>query len=142
MDLMNRVFRRYIHFFVIVFIYDIWIYSRCDDDHMDHLRIVLQVPKDNSFFAKFSKCYFLLISIAFICHIVSSEGVEVDPRKLEVVKSCPRLLSPTDIQSFLGLADYFRMFIEGFSSIASPLMALIPSPCSNGQYLMRRASNY
>ena len=72
---------------MIVFIDDILIYSRSEDDHMDHLRIVLQVLKDNQLFAKFSKCEFWLRSIAYHGHIVSSEGVEVDMRKTEVVKS-------------------------------------------------------
>ena len=125
MDLMNRVFRKYLDLFVIVLNDDILVYSRSENDHMRHLRIVLQVLKDNQLFAKFSKCEFWLRFVAFLRHIVSSEGVEVYPRKTEVVKSYPRPLSRTDIQSFLGLTGYYRRFVEGLLSIASPLTTLI-----------------
>ncbi|KAH0716653.1 hypothetical protein KY290_012914 [Solanum tuberosum] len=99
MDLMNRVFRNILYSFVIVFIDDILIYSKSEDDHMNHLRIVLQALKDHQLYAKFSKCEFWLRSVAFLGHIVSSEGIEVDPKKP-------------------------MRFVEGFSSIASPLTAL------------------
>ena len=82
---------------MILFIDDILIYSRSDDDHMDHLRIVSQILKDNHLLANFSKSQFWLRSVAFVGHMFSSEEVEVDPRKLVVVKSWPRPLSPTDI---------------------------------------------
>ena len=75
MDLINRVFRKYLYLFVIVFINDILIYSRRENDHMRHLRIVLQVLKDNQIFAMFSKCEFWLRLVAFLGHIVSSEEV-------------------------------------------------------------------
>ena len=124
MDLMNRVFRQYLDMFVIVFIDDILIYSRSENEHIDHLRIVLQILKDQQLFVKFSKCEFWLRFVAFLGHIVSSKGIEVDPKKTDAVKSWPRPLSPIDIGSFLGLACYHRRFVEGFSSIASPLTAL------------------
>jgi len=75
MDLMNRVFRKYLDSFVIVFIDDILIYSRSEGEHMDHLRIVLQVLKDHQLYAKFSKFKFLLRSVAFLGHIVSGLGI-------------------------------------------------------------------
>nr|ABI34333.1 Gag-pol polyprotein, putative [Solanum demissum] len=84
MDLMNKVFRQYLDTFLIVFINDILIYSRSENDHMDHLRIVL--------------------SVAFLGHIVSSKGIVEDPKKTNAVKSCPRTLTLSDIISFLGLA--------------------------------------
>ncbi|KAH0633476.1 hypothetical protein KY284_036262 [Solanum tuberosum] len=124
MDLMNRVFRHYLDMFVIIFIDVILIYSRSENEHMDHLRIVLQVLKDYQLYAKFSKCEFWLRYVAFLGHIVSSNGIEVDPKKTDAVKSCPSPLTPTDIRSLLGLASYYRRFVEGFSSIASPLPIL------------------
>ncbi|KAH0644862.1 hypothetical protein KY284_032746 [Solanum tuberosum] len=101
MVLMNRVFRQYLDMFVIVFIDDILIYSRSENEHVDHLRIVLQVLKDQQLFAKFSKCEFWLRFVAFLGHIVSSKGIEVDPKKTDAVKSCPRPLTHSDIRSFL-----------------------------------------
>ncbi|WMV20230.1 hypothetical protein MTR67_013615 [Solanum verrucosum] len=124
MDLMNRVFKQYLDLFVIVFIDDILIYSRNEEEHASHLRVVLQTLKDRQLFAKFSKCEFWLQSVAFLGHIVSSEGIRVDSQKIEAVKQWPRPTSATDIRSFLGLAGYYRRFVEGFSSIASSLTKL------------------
>ncbi|KAH0737964.1 hypothetical protein KY290_036669 [Solanum tuberosum] len=123
-DLMNRVFRQYLDSFVIVCIDDIVIYSRSEGDHMKHLRIMLQVLKDHQLYAKFSKCEFWLRSVAFLGHIVLGMGIEVDPKKMDAVKSRPRPLSPTGIIIFLVLAGYYRRLVEGFSSICSPLTAL------------------
>ena len=124
MDLMNRVFRPYLDMFVIVFIDDILVYSRSEDEHSDHLRTVLQTLRDHKLFAKFSKCEFWLRSVAFLGHIISFEGIRVDPQKTEAVRNWPRPISPTDIRSFLGLAGYYRHFVEGLSSIASPMTRL------------------
>ncbi|WMV14253.1 hypothetical protein MTR67_007638 [Solanum verrucosum] len=121
MDLMNRVFKPYLDMFVIIFIDDILIYSRHEDDHASHLRIVFQTVKDKDLYAKFSKCEFWLESVAFLAQIVSSDGIRVDTQKIETVLNWPRPTSPTDIRSFLGLAGYYRRFVEGFSSISSPL---------------------
>ncbi|KAH0644818.1 hypothetical protein KY284_032702 [Solanum tuberosum] len=79
---------------------------------------------DSQLFAKFSKCEFWLQYVAFLGHTVSSERIRVDSQKIEAVKQCPRPTSPTDIKSFLGLAGYYRRFMEGLSSIASPLTKL------------------
>ncbi|XP_069154406.1 uncharacterized protein [Solanum lycopersicum] len=124
MDLMNGVFRPYLDSFVIVFIDDILIYSRSKEEHEHHLRIVLGILKEKKLYAKFSKCEFWLSSIAFLGHVVSKEGIMVDPKKIEAVRDWVRPASVTEIRSFLGLAGYYRRFVEGFSSIASPLTRL------------------
>ncbi|KAH0637918.1 hypothetical protein KY289_037833 [Solanum tuberosum] len=124
MDLINRVFKPYLDVFVIVFIDDILIYSRNEEDHASHLRLVLQTLKDKELYAKFSKCEFWLKSVAFLGHIVSGDGIKVNTRKIQAVQNWPRPTSPTEIRSFLGLARYYRRFVEGFSSIASPLTKL------------------
>ena len=87
MDLMNRVFRPYLDSFVIVFIDDILIYSRSQEEHEQHLRVVLQTLKDSQLYAKFSKCEFWLSSVAFLGHVVSVEGIQVDLKKIEAVKN-------------------------------------------------------
>ncbi|WMV09097.1 hypothetical protein MTR67_002482 [Solanum verrucosum] len=110
--------------FVIVFIDDILIYSRNGDDHIDPLRIMLQILKDQQLFAKFNKSEFWLRFVSCLSYIVSGKGIEVDPKKTNAVKSWPRPLAPSDIRSFFGFDGYYRRFVEGFSSIASPLMAL------------------
>ena len=83
MDLMNRMFQNYLDSFVIVFIDDILVYSKNDGEHMDHLRVVLQVFKEHQLFAKHSKCEFWLRLVVFLGYIISSNGIEVDPKKLK-----------------------------------------------------------
>ena len=108
MDLMNRVFKPYLDYFVVVFIDDILIYSHSREEHEQHLRIVLQTLKDSQLYAKFSKCEFWLSSVAFLGHVVSVEDIQVDPKKIEAVQNWPRPTSATEIHSFLGLAGYYR----------------------------------
>ena len=102
MDLMNRLFRDYLDSFVIVFIDDTLVYLKNENDHMVHLRV--QTLKTHQLYAKYSKYEFLLRSVTFLVYIISSEGVEVHPRKMEAVKNWPRRLTLIDIRSFLSLA--------------------------------------
>ena len=95
MDLMNRVSQNYLDSFVIVFIDEILVYSKNKGDHMGYLRVVLQTLKEHQLFSKYSKCEFWLGSVAFLRHIVSSEGFEVDPTEMEAVKNWPRLSTHT-----------------------------------------------
>src|SRR5262249_4406862 len=124
MDLMNRVFRRYLDQFVIVFIDDILVYSPSLSAHKKHLRIVLSILREHQLYAKFEKCQFWLESISFLGHVVSKEGITIDPAKIEVVISWPRPTTVSNVRSFLGLASYYRHFVEGFARISTPLMNL------------------
>ena len=125
MDLMNRIFRLFVDTFVIVFIDDILIYSETPEQHREHLRIVLGVLQEHRLFAKFSKCEFWLRRVMFLGHVISSDGVSVDPAKVEAVLDWKQPQSVTDIRSFLGLAGYYRRFIQDFSRIALPLTKLL-----------------
>ena len=107
MDLMNRIFQPYLDQFVIVFIDDILIYSGSKDDHEEHLRVVLHIPRENQLYAKFSKCQFLLDSVTFLRHVISTEGVSVDPQKIEAIVNWKPPTNVTEIRSFLGLAGYY-----------------------------------
>ncbi|XP_047313934.1 uncharacterized mitochondrial protein AtMg00860-like [Impatiens glandulifera] len=124
MELMNRVFHPYLDQFVMVFINDILIYSRTEEDHAQHLDFFLQVLKKNQLFANLSKCEFWLSQIAFLGHIISPRGIEVDPANVEVVKGWGAPVSVIEVRSFLGLAGYYRRFIKGFSKITLPLTTL------------------
>ena len=124
MDLMNRVFRPYLDQFVIVFINEILIYSRSKEEHEDHLRSVLQTLREHQLYAKFSKCEFWLEQVTFLGHVVSRDGIMVDPQKVEAVLHWERPKTATEIRSFLGLAGYYRRFIQDFSRIAAPMTRL------------------
>jgi len=108
----------------MVLINQVFNHSSSREEHEHHLRSVLQTLKNNQLYAKFSKCEFWLDSVAFLGHVVSAEGINMDPKKIEVVQNWPRPTSVTEIRSFLGLAGYYCWFKEGFSSIASPLTRL------------------
>ena len=124
MDLMNRVFQPYLDRFVIVFIDDILVYSGSSEEHSEHLRIVLQTLRERQLYAKLSKCQFWLDRVAFLGHVISVEGVSVDPQKIEAVVNWKPPKNVSEVRSFLGLAGYYRKFVEGFSKIAAPLTKL------------------
>ena len=124
MDLMHRVFQPYLDQFVVVFVDDILIYSQSEWEHEDHLRIVLQLLRDHQLYAKFSKCEFWLTEVRFLGHVVSASGVSVDLEKVKTVMSWERPKSVFEILSFLGLAGYYRIFIEDFSRLAAPMTRL------------------
>jgi hypothetical protein len=108
MNLMNKVFMEYLDRFVVVFIDDILIYSKNDSDHEEHLRLVLQKLHDNQLYTKYSKCEFWIDEVPFLRHIISNGGISVDPAKVKeiVERSIPSTV--TEVQSFLGLAGYYR----------------------------------
>ncbi|KAJ9561986.1 hypothetical protein OSB04_007146 [Centaurea solstitialis] len=124
MDLMNRVCRPMLDRSVIVFIDDILIYSKSREEHVVHLRDVLEVLRRERLYAKFSKFGFWLQEVQFLGHIVNRGGIKVDPAKIEAVMNWEVPKAPTEIQSFLGLAGYYRRFIKDFSKIAVPLTRL------------------
>ena len=124
MDLMNKVFHPYLDQFVIVFIDDILVYSKNAEEHVVHLRIILQSLRDKQLCAKFSKCEFWLSEVVFLGHVVSGEGIFVDLRKVEAIVGWEQPKNVTEIRSFLGLAGYYRRFVKKFSLIAAPLTRL------------------
>ncbi|GJV63417.1 putative reverse transcriptase domain-containing protein [Tanacetum coccineum] len=124
MDLMNRVCKPYLDKFVIVFIDDILIYSKDEREHEEHLKAILELLKKEKLYAKFSKCEFWIPKVQFLGHVIDSRGIHVDPAKIESIKDWASPRTPTEIRQFLGLAGYYRRFIEGFSKIAKSMTKL------------------
>jgi hypothetical protein len=125
MNLMNKVFMEELDEFVVVFIDDILVYSKSVEEHEKHLRVVLEKLRAHKLYAKFSKCEFWLEKISFLRHILTAEGVAVDPEKVETASNWRQPTNVSEIRSFHGLAGYYRRFIEGFSKIARPMTELL-----------------
>ena len=109
----------------MVFINDILVYSKDEQEHAQHLKIVLQTLRKKKLYAKLSKCDFWLQEVSFLGHIVFAEGIRIDPAKIEAMVNWKPPRSVTEVRSFLGLVGYYRRFVKGFSVIASPLIKLL-----------------
>ena len=124
MDMMNRVCRPMLDKSVIVFIDDILIYSKSEADHVVHIREILELLRKEKIYAKFLKCEFWLRQVQFLGHVISGDGVSVDPTKIEAIQNWEVPRNASEIRSFLGLAGYYRRFIKDFSRIVVPLTSL------------------
>jgi hypothetical protein len=125
MYLMNKVFMEYLNKFVVVFIDDILVFSRNEEEHEEHFRLVLQKLQEHQLYAKFSKCDFWLKEVSFLGHIITDGGIVVDPSKVQDVLNWNPPKNVSEIRSFLGLEGYYCRFIEGFPKIVKPLTYLL-----------------
>jgi hypothetical protein len=123
--IMNRIFESQLYKSVVVYLDDVCVMSRSLEEHAVHLDETLSVLRDNQFFANKKKCYFARTSIKYLGHVVSGDGISVDPDKTAAVRNWPVPQNLQQLQSFLGLANYFRRFIQGYSSMVSPLTNLL-----------------
>jgi hypothetical protein len=117
MFLMNGVFREYLDKFVIVVLDDILIYSNLEEENEHHLRMVLQVLREHQLYAKLSKCSFYQKHIHYLGYIISKDGIVVDPEKIEAIREWFALKNVAEVRSFMGIAGYYKIFIEGFSRL-------------------------
>ncbi|GKB45983.1 putative reverse transcriptase domain-containing protein [Tanacetum coccineum] len=122
----------YLDKFVIVFIDDILIYSKTQEEHVEHLRLVLELLRKEKLYAKFSKCEFWLREVQFLRHVINGVGIHVDPSKIEAVKNWKAPRTSNEVLSFLGSAGYYRRFIENFSKIAKSLTILTQKSLLDG----------
>ena len=120
--LMNDILGRYLRNFVLVFFDDILIYSKTWEEHLQHIRQVLALLQLNSVFLKKSKCSFGQTKVGYLGHIISDQGVIVDPEKIEAITSWPQPVTVKQLKGFLGLAGYYRKFIKNYGAIAKPLI--------------------
>jgi hypothetical protein len=122
---MNSVFMPELDKFVVVFIDDILIYSKNEEEHAQHLQIILTPLREHQLYAKFSKCVFWLEEIQFLGHVLSAKGIAVDPSKVKDILEWKLPTTMHQVRSFLGLAGYYRRFILDFSKLVKPITSLL-----------------
>ena len=125
MRLMNNVLRPFLDYFVIVYLDDILIFSKTWEEHLKHVKQTFDVLRREKLYVKLSKWEFGKTSPDYLGHIVGGGKLKIDPSKVAVILNWPKPQSVTEVRSFLGPAQYWRKFISNFSSIATPLHALI-----------------
>jgi hypothetical protein len=125
MRLMNHMLRAFIGKFVVVYFDDILIYSKEIDEHISHLRQVLDVLRKESLYVNLKMCDFCMDRIVFLGYVVSSKGIKMDEAKVKAIQEWPTPKSVTKVRSFHGLASFYRRFVKDFSTIASPLSEIV-----------------
>ena len=121
---MHDLFRPYIGKFVLIYLDDVLVFSRTPEEHAEHMETVLRLLAEHDFRLRMDKCQWNLIELKYLGFLVGRDGVRPDPSKVSTVANWPVPQSVTQLRSFLGLANFFRKFIQGYSSLVSPLTAL------------------
>ncbi|WVZ57651.1 hypothetical protein U9M48_008011 [Paspalum notatum var. saurae] len=124
MRLMNEVLRPFVGLFVVVYFDDILIYSKTMEEHLEHLSVVFDALRTARLFGNMEICTFCTQCVSFIGYVVTPQGIEVDSSKIDAIRDWPTPTTVAQIQSFLGLAGFYRRFVRDFSSIAAPLHEL------------------
>ncbi|KAG7572494.1 Integrase catalytic core [Arabidopsis suecica] len=125
MRLMNQVLRAYIGVFVVVYFDDILVYSKSLDEHLEHLKLILNVLREEKLFANFKKCTFCSDNLVFLGFVVSADGIKVDEEKIKAIRDWPIPKTVGEVRSFHGLAGFYRRFVKDFSTLAAPLTEVI-----------------
>ena len=121
---MDDILRPFTNSFVVVYLDDILIFSQTWEEHLHHIRRVLQTVRKHKLCANLEKCTFGMTQVQYLGYIIDEQGVHVDPAKIQVIRDWPSPTTLTELRGFLGLANFYRMFVLGFSHITWPLEAL------------------
>ena len=122
---MNEIFREYLDDFVCIYIDDIVVFSKTLEEHLEHLKIVLDLLRQNKLYGKMSKCKFLKPQMELLGHVVSQDGIQVDPKKVQVVKEWKASKNVHEVRCFLGMCNYYRRFIERYAHIVASITKLL-----------------
>ena len=125
--LMNNYLRPFLGKFVLVYLDDILIYSNSEEEHLEHLKLIFQVLKDNKLYAKRSKCDFFKTRIQFLGFVIENHSIKTDPEKIEAIKLWPLPTTVRELRSFLGLANFYRKFVSHYAEKAKPLTDILKS---------------
>ena len=125
MRLMNHVLRAFIGNFVVVYFDDILVYSKSLDEHVEYLRCVLAVLRNEKLYANFQKCTFCMEKVVFLGFVIGGKGIEVDEEKVKAIKEWPTPKSIIEVRSFHSLASFYQRFVKDFNTIAAPLTEIV-----------------
>src|ERR1700675_468903 len=123
--LMDEVFQDYLDRFLIVYLDDIVVYSKSLDEHLHHLELIFSRLCEHKLYAKLERCQFMQNEIKFLGHLVSAEGICVNPDKVKAIVDWPTPKTVKDVRAFLGISGYYRKFIQNYSKVAAPLTELL-----------------
>ena len=121
---MNHTFNKQLRKYLLVFFYDILIYSRTWEDHLQHLDEVMGILDEQELYAKLSKCEFGMTEMLYLGHVIGANGVKMHWDKIKAIRDWPPSRNTTDMKSFIGLCTYYRRYVKGFSQLAAPLTDL------------------
>jgi transposase InsO family protein len=123
--LMHEIFWEFLDQFLVIYLDDIIVFSKTEEEHLEHLRKVFEVIRKNQLYIQPEKCEFLAERVEFLGHFISADGIEMDPKKVQTIVDWPPLRNRQEVMSFLGLANYYRRFVPAFSAIAKPISDLL-----------------
>jgi type III secretory pathway component EscU len=145
-QMMHNIFQACIGKFVLIYLDDILVYSKSEEEHYEHMRLVFQLLRTHQLYLKPSKCQFLKSKVTYLGHVISAEGIKPDPAKTASVENWPEPKTIRQLRSFLGFSYYFRKFIQGYSKMVLPLTDLTKNATNRIQHIttsgMERASRH